>query len=283
MRAPSANPDAATEPAAMAVQTAGVDISKEHLDVRIYPRGAPSALATMPTASRPSSPGWLCTCRPASSEATGAYYRAFARALGSRGLPVVKVNPRQARPFAESFGTRAKTHRVDAAMLARFGALLEPPMRPIASITLDRMRQLHAARSAPPTALLRAASQSDRCAVTEDRTAAQNRQKNLVLGRLKRQAAQAWPRSRIRSPPLTTSPTRQNRSRPPGALQQPYQHPRCRQRHRTRLADRMPELGTMEHRQAASLAAGLASVTTIASTRRRPSVIARPQSSPMQP
>jgi transposase len=35
------------------------------------------------------------------------------------------VNPRQARRFAEGTGTLAKTDRVDAAMLARMGSLLE--------------------------------------------------------------------------------------------------------------------------------------------------------------
>jgi transposase len=35
---------------------------------------------------------------------------------------MVKVNPLQARRFAEAIGQRAKTDTVDAAMLARFGA-----------------------------------------------------------------------------------------------------------------------------------------------------------------
>jgi len=36
---------------------------------------------------------------------------------------MVKVNPLQARRFAEAIGQRAKTDAVDAAMLARLGAL----------------------------------------------------------------------------------------------------------------------------------------------------------------
>ena len=40
-------------------------------------------------------------------------------ALGKAGLPAVKVNPLQARRFAEATGKRAKTDPVDAAMLAQ--------------------------------------------------------------------------------------------------------------------------------------------------------------------
>ena len=59
-------------------------------------------------------------------EATGAYHRQLETALGARGVPAyAKVNPRQARRFAEATGRLAKTDRVDAAMLARMGAVLE--------------------------------------------------------------------------------------------------------------------------------------------------------------
>ena len=40
-------------------------------------------------------------------------------ALGIAGVPFVKVNPRQARRFAEATGKLAKTDRLDAAILAR--------------------------------------------------------------------------------------------------------------------------------------------------------------------
>ena len=44
---------------------------------------------------------------------------------GLAGWPLVKVNPLQARRFAEACGTRAKTDAVDAHMLARMGAQLD--------------------------------------------------------------------------------------------------------------------------------------------------------------
>jgi transposase len=55
-------------------------------------------------------------------EPTGPYHRAFERALGAADVPFAKVNPRQARRFAEAIGSLAKTDRLDAAMLARMGA-----------------------------------------------------------------------------------------------------------------------------------------------------------------
>src|SRR3546814_2370851 len=42
-------------------------------------------------------------------EATGAYHRAFERRLATAGLAMAKVNPRQARRFAEATGKLAKT------------------------------------------------------------------------------------------------------------------------------------------------------------------------------
>jgi transposase len=45
------------------------------------------------------------------------------------GLPVAVVNPRQVREFARASGTRAKTDRLDAYVLARFGAALQPAPR----------------------------------------------------------------------------------------------------------------------------------------------------------
>jgi transposase len=45
--------------------------------------------------------------------------------LAAHDFPFARVKPRQARRFAEGTGTLAKTDRVDAAMLARMGSVLE--------------------------------------------------------------------------------------------------------------------------------------------------------------
>ena len=59
----------------------------------------------------------------------GAYHRGFERLLAQAGLSLCKINPRQARRFAEAIGRQAKTDAVDAAMLARLAARLSPASR----------------------------------------------------------------------------------------------------------------------------------------------------------
>ncbi len=47
-------------------------------------------------------------------EATGGYERAALAVLFKAGLPMVRINPRQARDFAKATGQLAKTDRLDA-------------------------------------------------------------------------------------------------------------------------------------------------------------------------
>ena len=65
---------------------------------------------------------------PIAYEATGTYHRALEQALAD--WPCIKLNPERARRFAQATGTLAKTDRIDAAMLARMAATLQPPVRP---------------------------------------------------------------------------------------------------------------------------------------------------------
>ncbi|MER8770703.1 transposase [Mesorhizobium sp. M0092] len=103
-------------------------------------------------------------------EPTGAYHRGFECRLAEAGLLLVKVNPRQARRFAEATGKLAKTDRCDAAMLARMGAVLALTARPLGSALLNELKDLHLARAA----------------LIKDRTAASNRAKTLTLALLRR-------------------------------------------------------------------------------------------------
>ena len=82
-------------------------------------------------------------------EATGTYHRNVTSALVTAGVPVAVVNPRQVRDFARSTGQLAKTDRLDAVMLARFAAVVQPPPRPVPSeatlelaALVERRRQL---------------------------------------------------------------------------------------------------------------------------------------------
>lgn len=104
----------------------GVDISKDHLDAFHAETGAHRRFSNNTT-------GLTALCRWASEqegaaivfEASGAYHRDLEQALARRGLTFAKVNPRQARRFAEAIGQVAKTDKVDAAVLARMGVALQ--------------------------------------------------------------------------------------------------------------------------------------------------------------
>ncbi len=156
-------------------QSVGVDISKDTLDVHLHPARTARRFANTPKGWR-ALIEWLTkvTVTRLAFEPTGAYHHGFERQLAEAGLPLCKVNPRQARRFAEAIGSQAKTDAVDAAMLARLAALLEPPVRPVISARLDEMKELHIARRA----------------LVKDRTAATNREHTRRSALLKRQAAQ---------------------------------------------------------------------------------------------
>jgi transposase len=156
-------------------QTAGIDIAKDQLDVCLYPDGATRHFPNDAKGHRDLI-AWLSgqVIQRVIFEPTGAYHRRLERSLASADLPLAKINPRHARRFAEALGQLAKTDRLDAALLARFGALLEPPTRPVLSPTLDAMKELVVARQA----------------LIKDRTAALNRQKIVRAPLLQRQLEQ---------------------------------------------------------------------------------------------
>jgi transposase len=79
-------------------------------------------------------------------EATGGLELAAVAALVAAGVPVQVVNPRQVRDFAKATGQLAKTDRLDALVLARFGAALRPEPRPIPDAALQEVRALVARR-----------------------------------------------------------------------------------------------------------------------------------------
>jgi transposase len=160
--------------------TIGVDISKDHLDVHRLADGASRRFANDRGGHRAlikwvvQAPANQAPVKRVVFEPTGPYHRAFELALGAAGVPLAKVNPRQARRFAEATGKLAKTDRLDAAMLARMGAVLELETRPARSEALLELKELYIAREAQ----------------VKDRTAARNRQKHLTVSLLKRQSAQ---------------------------------------------------------------------------------------------
>lgn len=59
-------------------------------------------------------------------EASGGYERTAHQALVAQGVPAAIVNPKRVRDFAKASGLLAKTDRVDARLIARYGAVMRP-------------------------------------------------------------------------------------------------------------------------------------------------------------
>jgi transposase len=75
-------------------------------------------------------------------EATGGLERAATAALATAGLPVVVVNPRQARACARATGQLAKTDALDARALAHFADGIRPTPRPLPDAQTQELRAL---------------------------------------------------------------------------------------------------------------------------------------------
>lgn len=110
----------------------GIDISKADLQVDSYPQSE-SKQWSNDEHGRQQAAAYLEGRQPKSIvvEATGGVESALVAELAARRLPVVVINPRQARDFAKALGVLGKTDKVDARILARYGQAIRPPLRPI--------------------------------------------------------------------------------------------------------------------------------------------------------
>ncbi|WP_419813064.1 IS110 family transposase [Bacterioplanoides sp.] len=75
-------------------------------------------------------------------EATGRYEMAFATAAFEKGLPVAIVRPILVRQFARAADQLAKTDKIDAAIIARFAALMKPRLTKQRSENLQLIKDL---------------------------------------------------------------------------------------------------------------------------------------------
>lgn len=100
---------------------AGIDVSKAKLDIHLdgQDRTLPNDRDGFRAIAK-----WFGDARVERVvlEATGRMHRALLQSLHAKGFAVCVVNPRQCRDFAKATGQLAKTDRVDARMLAAFGA-----------------------------------------------------------------------------------------------------------------------------------------------------------------
>jgi transposase len=110
----------------------GIDVAKAQLDVALGPNGECFAV----TNDERGISALLKRLDPADLviiEATGGLEVPVASALATAGIGVAVVNPRQVRDFARATGRLAKTDRLDAEVLARFGQAVRPEARPLAN------------------------------------------------------------------------------------------------------------------------------------------------------
>ncbi len=111
---------------------AGIDVSKIHLDVHLRPldrtfqvgndaEGIQTLLAQLRA----------CPVDLVVLEATGGYEREVYAQLSAAGFRVARINPRQARHFAQATGKLAKTDRIDARVLAHLAQALQPEVQSV--------------------------------------------------------------------------------------------------------------------------------------------------------
>lgn len=79
-------------------------------------------------------------------ENTGGYELGLVCALDRASLPAAVVNPRRVRDFGRAVGQLAKTDQIDAALLARYAATIEPPQQTCRNRHSRQMKALVARR-----------------------------------------------------------------------------------------------------------------------------------------
>ncbi len=121
----------------------GIDVSKRQLHVHVLPSGHsfrvardPAGLEQLVVTLRPLVPRLIVL------KATGGVEVVVCARLAAAALPVVAINPRQIRGFAVALGRRAKTDRLDAAIIAAFAERVRPDVRPLPDATTQALGEL---------------------------------------------------------------------------------------------------------------------------------------------
>ncbi len=125
----------------------GVDVSKNSLDVCVHHSGEKKSFDN-------NEKGIILFTefiRPLNSalvvfEATGGLELLATTTLAADKQPVAVVNPRQVRDFAKATGKLAKTDAIDSAIIAHFGAALQPEVRPLKNPEAQKLDALNSRR-----------------------------------------------------------------------------------------------------------------------------------------
>ena len=126
---------------------AGIDVGQRFLDLGLAPAGrggrfanTASGIATLITRLGQAGAGRVVI------EAIGSYAVPLVEALAAAGLAVFQANPRRIKAFREAEGKRAKTDRLDAALIARFAAAMSDALDPIPDAASRALRALSVRR-----------------------------------------------------------------------------------------------------------------------------------------
>jgi len=221
----------------------GIDVSKDRLDVHVLPSGDAFAVARDGKGINELANRLVgMKVKAVVVEATGGFETVVAAGLSGAGLPVIVVNPAQVRAFARALGKRAKTDLIDAAVIARFAEATKPVARPLPDAETERLADL-VARRRQIIEMIGAERQREKRASARTRKSI-----SRVVGMLEKElsdldqdiddAVRGSPAWREKEDLLKSVPGVGNVTA------------------RTLIAE-MPELGSLDRRQAASLA-GLA-------------------------
>jgi len=114
----------------MTDQVMGIDVGKAKLDVGVNDEKKVRGWTNDPV-GRVALSDWVAEQAPqlVVVEASGGYEAALVSELVSRDIAVAVVNPTRVRAFARAEGVLAKTDKIDAQVIARFGATMKPEAR----------------------------------------------------------------------------------------------------------------------------------------------------------
>jgi transposase len=106
----------------------GIDVSKDKLDIYLYPQNLFDQIANTPKAINQLLKKLVRQYQTirVCCEATGSYEQHLAKAAAAEKIELSIANPRQVRDFAKALGILAKTDRVDAKAIALFNEKLMP-------------------------------------------------------------------------------------------------------------------------------------------------------------
>ena len=126
-------------------QVVGIDISKARLDAFCLASGRRLAAAN-DAAGIAELAAWLEPESLVVMEASGGYERLAHRLLVERGVAAAVANALRVRQFAKASGLLAKTDRLDAAAIARYGAFAKPAPTPVRAGAREALAELLAYR-----------------------------------------------------------------------------------------------------------------------------------------